>query len=136
MWWLPNYIKNRRAEPAPAVPAQNDCSIGVGHGLTVYGSIDAIIRVQQYMLLDSTHPREAEDVRRSLARSLRRAEDQMLTMGMTHRARLIGTAQRLMEAAKGANWPADMTDDERVGYGKAMDVIYDEAARIAELARS
>ena len=50
------------------------CSVTVGHGLMVSGPIEAIHRVQSYIMLDSRHPIEAEDTRRSLARSLQAAE--------------------------------------------------------------
>lgn len=53
---------------------RTSCSVTVGDGLVVYGSIEAVGRVQDYILLDSTHPVEAEDVRRSLARQLQAAE--------------------------------------------------------------
>jgi hypothetical protein len=49
-------------------------AITVGAGLSVYGSMKAIDRVQDYILLDSSHPVEKEDVRRSLARDLQSAE--------------------------------------------------------------
>lgn len=49
-------------------------SVTVGGGLLVHGSAEAINRVQDYILLDSTHPQEREDVRRSLMRQLVEAE--------------------------------------------------------------
>ena len=49
-------------------------SLTVGGGLSVHGSMDAIMRVQNYIMLDSRHPIEKEDVRRSLAMSLQAAE--------------------------------------------------------------
>lgn len=51
-----------------------DCSVTVGDGLVVHGTVEAVGRVQDYILLDSTHPTEKEDVRRSLARQLQAAE--------------------------------------------------------------
>jgi len=50
------------------------CAVTVGNGLSVYGTVEAIGRVQDYILLDSRHPVEAADVRRSLARALQAAE--------------------------------------------------------------
>jgi predicted RNase H-like nuclease (RuvC/YqgF family) len=49
-------------------------SITVGGGLVVYGTAEAIGRVQNFILLDSSHSIEKEDVRRSLARDLQAAE--------------------------------------------------------------
>lgn len=54
-----------------------DCSVTVGDGLVVHGTVEAVGRVQDYILLDSTHPTEAEDVRRSLARQLQAAEEKI-----------------------------------------------------------
>lgn len=50
-------------------------SLTVGGGLVVYGSIDALARVQQYILLPSKHPIERHDVNVNLARNLQVAED-------------------------------------------------------------
>lgn len=49
-------------------------SVTVGGGLEVYGEIPALLRVQDYIMLGSTHPVEREDVRRSLMRDLERLE--------------------------------------------------------------
>ena len=49
-------------------------SLTVGNGLVVYGSIEALGRVQQYLLLPSKHPVEDADVKRRLARDLQAAE--------------------------------------------------------------
>lgn len=49
-------------------------SVTVGAGLRVFGAMDAIGRVQTYILLDSRHPIEANDTRLSLARALQAAE--------------------------------------------------------------
>lgn len=57
-----------------------DCSVTVGDGLVVYGTLEAVSRVQDYILLDSTHPVEKEDVRRSLARQLQAAEAKIQRM--------------------------------------------------------
>lgn len=51
----------------------------VGNGLNVYGSFEAIRRAQDYILLDSKHPQEAIDVRRSLARALQEIEAALAT---------------------------------------------------------
>lgn len=56
--------------------ARLDTSVTVGGGLSVHGTVEAIMRVQDYILLDSTHPVEKEDVRRSLARNLQASEAQ------------------------------------------------------------
>jgi len=61
----------RRTSKAEALTTM---SITVGGGLVVYGDADAIGRVQNYILLDSTHSVEKEDVRRSLMRQLQTAE--------------------------------------------------------------
>lgn len=67
-----------RAEAAEAenkrLHEMTGVSVTVGGGLQVYGEMDAIRRVQDYIMLDSTHPVEKEDVRRSLVRSLQAAE--------------------------------------------------------------
>jgi hypothetical protein len=52
----------------------------VGGGLVVYGSSEAISRCQQFILLDSSHPREREDVRRILMRALQKAEKALLDL--------------------------------------------------------
>ena len=49
-------------------------SLTVGYGLVVHGSIEALGRVQQYILLPSKHPVEDADVKRGLARDLQAAE--------------------------------------------------------------
>lgn len=49
-------------------------SLTVGNGLVVHGSIEALGRVQQYLLLPSKHPVEDADVKRGLARDLQVAE--------------------------------------------------------------
>lgn len=49
-------------------------SLTVGNGLVVHGSIEALGRVQQYILLPSKHPVEDADVKRGLARDLQAAE--------------------------------------------------------------
>lgn len=54
--------------------ANTSMSVSVGGGLAVYGSAAAISRLQNYILLDSTHPVEKGDVRRSLMRNLQKAE--------------------------------------------------------------
>ena len=65
-------------------------SLTVGGGLRVYGDGDAIRRVQNYICLDSSHPIEKEDVRRTLARDLQHAEAQLAEM-----------SRKLEEAEKG-----------------------------------
>lgn len=52
----------------------------VGNGLRVWGHVHAIRRVQDFFLLDSKHPQEKEDVRRSLARDLQAAEERILEL--------------------------------------------------------
>ncbi len=49
-------------------------SLTVGNGLVVYGSMEALGRVQQYILLPSRHPVEDSDVKRGLARDLQATE--------------------------------------------------------------
>ena len=49
-------------------------SLTVGNGLVVHGSIEALGRVQQYILLPSKHPVEDADVKRRLARDLQATE--------------------------------------------------------------
>lgn len=65
--------KSQEAELA-RLDEQMGMSVTVGGGLSVHGSGDAIRRVQNYIMLDSAHPVEREDVRRSLARDLQKAE--------------------------------------------------------------
>lgn len=57
-----------------AANEKTSVSLTVGGGLLVHGTMEAIHRCQQYFLLDSGHPQEREDVRRSLMRSLEAAE--------------------------------------------------------------
>lgn len=47
-------------------------SVSLGGGLMAYGSIDAIMKMQDYMLIDSQHPVERNDVARSWCK---RAQD-------------------------------------------------------------
>lgn len=49
-------------------------SVCVGHGLHVFGEMEALGRVQHYIMLDSRHPVEAPDNRRYLMRQLEAAE--------------------------------------------------------------
>ena len=49
-------------------------SLTVGNGLVVYGSMEALGRVQQYILLPSKHSVEDSDVKRGLARDLQATE--------------------------------------------------------------
>jgi hypothetical protein len=49
----------------------------IGNGLMVWGSFEAINRAQCVLLIDSGHPQEKEDVRRSLHRSLIETERQL-----------------------------------------------------------
>lgn len=67
-----------RAEKAEnerdALWKKTQVSVTVGSGLRVYGTVEAIGRVQDYILLDSTHPIEKEDVRRMLAKALQKTE--------------------------------------------------------------
>jgi hypothetical protein len=79
-------------------------SVTVGGGLSVHGSAEAINRVQDFILLDSTHPQEREDVRRSLMRQLIAAEADI--------ARLRAVLQRLLRE-----------DDIYAGIGGFFDEI-------------
>ena len=45
-------------------------SLTVGHGLSVFGSMEALGRVQNYILVASGHPVEQADVNRQLAKAL------------------------------------------------------------------
>ena len=45
-------------------------SLTVGHGLSVFGSMEALGRVQNYILVASRHPVEQADVNRQLAKAL------------------------------------------------------------------
>lgn len=49
-------------------------SLCVGKGLSVYGDYESISRTQGYVLLDTTHPIEREDVKRQFARALQMVE--------------------------------------------------------------
>lgn len=69
-----SYIKDRDAE-VNRLRELTSYLVTVGGGHVVYGSTEAIRRVQDFILLDSKHPVEKEDVRRSLARSLQTAEE-------------------------------------------------------------
>lgn len=53
--------------------ADNNMGISVA-GHVVWGPYEALSRLQDYMLLDSNHPQEKKDVRRSLMRQLEEAE--------------------------------------------------------------
>jgi hypothetical protein len=54
-------------------------SLTVGNGLVVHGTIEALGRVQQYLLLPSKHPVENADMKRELARNLQAAEALLAT---------------------------------------------------------
>ena len=60
-------VSNEQAEALGA-------SLTVGNGLVVHGSIEALGRVQQYILLPSKHPVEDSDVKCGLARDLQATE--------------------------------------------------------------
>lgn len=53
-------------------------SLTVGNGLVVYGTIEALGRVQNYILMSSKHPVEASDTKRQLARALASTEAQLM----------------------------------------------------------
>jgi hypothetical protein len=55
-------------------------TVTLGGGLVVHGTVEAVRRVQDYILLDSSHPVEKEDVRRRLARALQAAEARLLAV--------------------------------------------------------
>lgn len=67
-------------DKAPADVHGLVAAVTVGGGLSVYGTHEAITRVQNYIMLDSTHPVEKEDVRRSLMRDLTAAESRLATL--------------------------------------------------------
>ena len=56
-----------------------EASLTVGNGLVVYGTIEALGRVQNHILMSSRHPIEASDVKRQLARALASTEAQLMT---------------------------------------------------------
>ena len=86
-----------QAEEIERLNELTSCSVTVGRGLSVYGTIEAVGRVQTYILLDSNHPVEKADVRRTLARELRAAEA---------RARELEGAYDMV-----ANWIVEGTED-------------------------
>lgn len=65
-------------------------AVTVGGGLSVYGTAEAVHRVQNWIMLDSTHPVEKEDVRRSLMRDLTAAESTISSLS--------GEVERLRKA--------------------------------------
>ena len=70
---------------------QYGCALCVGNGLSVYGDYDSISRAQQYVLLDTTHPIEKEDVKRIFARSLQAIERaQGAPVGTLHQVKKAG----------------------------------------------
>lgn len=70
------YIERQAAELAQ-LHEKTGVGITVGGGLLVYGTVEAVSRVGNYIMLDSSHPVEKEDVRRSLARALQEAEAEL-----------------------------------------------------------
>ena len=56
------------------------CGITVGDGMTIYGDYDAVKRVQNYVLLSSQHPGEAESVNHALMRDLCKAEGKICNL--------------------------------------------------------
>lgn len=79
----------------------------VGGGLMVYGHAEAIGRVQNFILLDSTHPVEKEDVRRSLARDLQAAESS-LTSSRAEVGRLRDALTSVREMLRDGQGEADL----------------------------
>lgn len=71
-----------RAQQAAYQGLHDETCVGVtvGGGLRVYGTSEAISRVQTYILLDSKHPVEASDVRRKLAADLQAADGKIHTL--------------------------------------------------------
>lgn len=65
---------NRTQRELDRLRSLTSMSVTVGKGLWVYGEPEAISRVQKYILLDSNHPVEKEDVRRGLMRSVQKLE--------------------------------------------------------------
>ena len=76
---LPGKIEALERERDEAV-ADRAVGLTVGGGLLVYGSEEAILRAQTYVLLDSKHPQETKDTNRLLARALQAAESQLAEM--------------------------------------------------------
>jgi hypothetical protein len=64
-------LKQHDIETASKILGMSLC---VGKDLHVYGEYEAISRTQQYVLLDTNHPIEKEDVKRIFARSLQAIE--------------------------------------------------------------
>jgi hypothetical protein len=95
----------RRAEAAEAqlaaVTKERDEAVAdravdltVGNGLLVYGSAEAIMRAQTYVLLDSKHPQETKDTNRLLARALQAAESQLAERTIERDAATLSLAAR------------------------------------------
>lgn len=71
-------------------------SVTVGFGLSVYGEMAAITRVQTYLLLNSNHPVEKEDIRRRLIRDLDLADKKLWVMSTA----MAAAAERFREYEK------------------------------------
>lgn len=69
-----------------------DSYVSLGGGLFVRGPIEALRRVQSYIMLGSQHPVEREDTRRSLMRNLEEAESQNASLRLEN-----ATLQGLLE---------------------------------------
>ena len=79
--------------------------ITVGGGHVVYGTAEALVRVQAYILLDSKHPIEARDTNRYLAKQLQAAEQQItelqaMAINNGQKAVLLGERVKQLEAER------------------------------------
>lgn len=112
------------AEKEAREKAEERCgvSVTVGGGLSVYGNMDAIMRVQNYIMLDSTHPVEKEDVRRALMRNLVAAEER------------VNALSEKLEKAKEALRPfAEEASELASSIGDETYLQYSPSAEFAEL---
>lgn len=93
--------------------------ITVGDGLVVYGSVQAIHRVQAYILLDSKHPVEARDTNRYFAKRLQAAEQRIRQLSESHAIEM-----RAYEATvQNLEWRIRELEAQRVPGGFPSDVI-------------
>lgn len=84
----------------------------IGAGLSVSGSIEALNRVQHYMMVDSEHPIEKEDVRKGLAKALQEAEAKINKIYRERLIAAVGMAKMAIEAGYAAGLGRDITKEE------------------------
>jgi chromosome segregation ATPase len=120
----------RLCEDNVRLNAKVGIGVTVGGGHIVYGSHEAIKRVQHIIMIDSTHPIEKEDVRRSLLRQVQAAEARITSLKRELET-LRGTA--LSEADKSLGVLEDECEQNRMSFVQTRN---SESAQLALFERN